>query len=272
MKKFSQDILCNGLVFPECLRWRDGRLWFVDMYDGKLMSLITGQAAEMIFSKDTMLGGIGWLPDGSLILNDKKSRQIVDTDGQPYADLSSHHHAPINDLIALEDGTLFIGEYGFEAAKGEKFAKANLYRVSPDRQISVAADGLAFPNGMAVSTDKRTLFIAESYAQRITAFDISQDGELSNRRTFSKFKQGNPDGISIDRSGRIWAAMIGTKSIVRMSLDGTPERELSFDLQPYDVEVGKTDEEIFVGLSGASFDDLAKKPLPRTGKIVKVSI
>lgn len=272
MNDFSQEIICDDLVFPECLRWRNGKLWFVDMYDGRLLSVTPGEETKTHLSKETIFGGIGWLPDGKLILCDKPARMIIGSDGEQYADLSRYHDSPVNDLITLLDGTSFVGEYGFAVAKGEKFSKGNVYRIAPDGETSIAADNLAFPNGMAVNASGKNLFVAESYAQRITAFDILQDGQLSNRQIFVKFPEGGPDGISIDANGNIWAAIVGPKAIIRVNRIGELDREIILDEQPYDIEVGEHSDQIFVGTSDANLSDLGSGTLPRTGKILKLEL
>lgn len=270
MNDFSQEIVCDSLVFPECLRWRNGELWFVDMYDGRLLSVTSGEETKIHLSRETIFGGIGWLPDNKIVLCDKPTRLVIDADGKQHADLSQYHHAPINDLVALPDGSLFVGEYGFAVAKGEKFSKGNVYRVSPGGETNIAAYDLAFPNGMVVSSDGSKLFVAESYAQRISSFDISNDGQLSNRQTFVKFPKGGPDGISIDTNGNIWAAMVGPKAIIRVNPDGKMDREVILEEQPYDVEVGEHSDQLFVGTSHADLGDLDNESLPRTGKILKL--
>ncbi|SIN64620.1 Sugar lactone lactonase YvrE [Parasphingorhabdus marina DSM 22363] len=272
MNEIETELIFDDLVFPECLRWRQGRLWFVDMYAGKLMSIVPGQTSVLHREQDTIFGGIGWLPDDRLILCDKTQREIIGPDGTHHADLSQFHDAPINDLISLPDGTAFVGEYGFNPAAGEKFARSNLYRVRPDGQCDIAADGLAFPNGMVLSADRRILFVAESYARQITRLEVHEDGTLSGRKTLVRFPEGGPDGISIDSSGNIWASLVGPKSVVRVTPEGQIDRNLSFSDQPYDVEVGENDSELFVATSGADFADLVAPPLPRLGKILRVRI
>src|SRR5262244_1545869 len=88
--------------------------------------------------------------------------------------------------------------------------------VKADRSVQQVADGIAFPNGMAVTPDNSTLIIAESHGKKLTASDISEDGALSNRRVWAGLGGGVPDGICMDADNAVWYADVPNRSCVRV--------------------------------------------------------
>ncbi len=277
MTIFSAKVILEDLVFPECLRWHNDRLWFVDMYDGRLLSLDGGGEITEHYSVQAVLGGIIFPDQQAPVVTNKYARRLETIAGGVFADLSSFGSSPLNDAISLPDGQFILGEYGFDMAVGEAFAKGNLYLVDAktvkgDATVKIAASGLAFPNGMAISPCGKTLYVAETIAARITRFDICDGGSLSRADTLIKFENGRPDGIAADRQGAIWASLLEESSLVKVGPDGTISATLKMEAQPFDVAVGDHDETLFVATSMAVADDLNKSERPRTGKIWEISL
>jgi len=211
--------LVGGLYFGEGPRWHDGRLWFSDFYDHAVKSVGEAGDVRTEIEIDDQPSGLGWLPDGRLLVVAMHSRQLllIDDDGiKVHADLAevSAHHA--NDMVVDSSGRAYVGNFGFaldEALKARgvegvlaEHPTARLACVEPDGSVREAAADLHFPNGMVITPDGRTLILAETLAMRLTAFDIGSDGTLSNRRVWATLGMRAPDGICLDANGHVWVA------------------------------------------------------------------
>jgi sugar lactone lactonase YvrE len=209
----------TGLYFGEGPRWHDGRLWFSDFYARAVCSLGADGGVRTELPFDDQPSGLGWLPDGRLLVVSMQRRQVwqVDRDGaRLHADLSAlaGHHA--NDMVVDAHGRAYVGNFGFDLdrelhARGVEgvladHPTATLARVDPDGSVHAAATDLHFPNGMVITPDGRTLIVAETLAMRLTAFDIAPDGSLSNRRVWASVGMRAPDGICLDADGHVWMA------------------------------------------------------------------
>ena len=211
--------LAEGLYFGEGPRWHAGRLWFSDFYDHAVKSIDETGAIRTERIIDDQPSGLGWLPDGELLVVAMHRRHLlrVDADGvNVHADLSGVATYHANDMVVDAHGRAYVGNFGFnldEALKSRGVESviadhptAKLARVDPDGSVHVAADGLHFPNGCVITPDARTMIIAETLAMRLTAFDIAPDGTLSNRRVWARLGMRAPDGICLDANGHVWIA------------------------------------------------------------------
>jgi sugar lactone lactonase YvrE len=211
--------LAEGLRFGEGPRWHDGRLWFSDFYDHAVKSMDAAGAVRTELEIDDQPSGLGWLPDGRLLVVAMHRMQVlrVDPDGvKVHAELSgvATHHA--NDMVVDGQGRAYVGNFGFaldEALKARgvegvlaEHPTARLACVRPDGEVREAAADLHFPNGSVITPDGRTLILAETLALRLTAFDIAADGTLSNRRVWATLGMRAPDGICLDANGHVWVA------------------------------------------------------------------
>jgi len=201
-------LLLDGLVFAEGPRWHDGRLWFSDMHAHEVVAVDERGARETVAEVPGCPSGLGWLPDGRLLVVSMEDRRLLRTeDGRltEHADLS--HLAPFhcNDMVVDARGNAFVGNFGFDLHRSEKARNTCLIHVAADGRARVAAEDLSFPNGMVVTPDGRTLIVAESFGRRLTAFDLAPDGTITNRRLWAAL-DFYPDGIALDAEGCIWAA------------------------------------------------------------------
>ena len=202
-------LLLDGLVFPEGPRWRDGRLWFSDMHDQEVSTVDLEGNRETVVRVPTQPSGLGWLPDGTLLvvsMTDKKLMKLVDGRLELHADLSHIAGFHCNDMVVDAQGRAYVGNFGFNLYGGEAPCAAKLAMVTPDGEARVVAEDLMFPNGTVITPDGKTLIIGETFAGRLTAFDIDDDGSLSSRRTWANVRQP-PDGICLDTEGCIWLAV-----------------------------------------------------------------
>lgn len=213
----------EGIVFGESPRWRDGRLWFSDWGAGRVFSITAdgGPAVEAEVASFPMC--IDFLPDGRLLVVSSADRQVLrrEPDGSlvPHADLAPVSTKPWNDVVVDGRGNAYVNSIGFEFP-GEEPAPGIVVLVRPDGEVVPVADDLAFPNGMAITSDGGTLVVAESYGERLTAYDVADDGTLSGRRVWAATPGDHPDGICLDVTGAVWYADVGNRHCVRVREGG----------------------------------------------------
>lgn len=241
-----QPFLC-GLAFPECPRWRGGALWYSDFYTHQVMHVtMDGQATPMAEVHHEP-GGLGWLPDGRLLVVSRQDRRLlrIERDGElvMVADLSSLAHWPCNDMLVDAQGRAYIGNFGFDLPARAPFAPTCLILVTPGGAPRVVAEDMHFPNGCAMTSDGRTLIVAESYGARLTAFDVQEDGSLSGRRIWAQLqgKGVGPDGITLDAEGAIWMASPVSKEVLRVKEGGEVTHRIPTQQQAVACELGGED-------------------------------
>lgn len=215
------DAELTGLGFPEALRWRDGALWFSDMFRARVMRWVPGQPADVVLDSagggPSMPGGLGWLPDGSLLAVDCTERRVlVVRDGvvATYTTLSSLTDHALNDMHVDEDGTAWVGGYGFDPDTDEPRPSA-LFRITPDGAVTNTSPTFVFPNG----ADRRLgdLIVAETFADRLSTVDV--DGRST--RQWALPRGSGPDGISAGRAGDIWVALAFSGTLAHIGTAGS---------------------------------------------------
>ncbi len=221
-------VIAEGLCFPESPRWREGRLWFSDQHARRVLSLEGGVPTEVV-AVPAQPSGLGWTPEGNLLIVSMVDRRLLrlEDDGLvEVADLS--HVAPwhCNDMLVDDAGRAYIGNFGFDEV-ADPVTSTVLCLVEQDGTVEVAAEDLVFPNGMALNDEGRTLVVAETYAQRLSAFDVRPDGRLGARRTLAQFTDEHPDGVCADAGGAVWTASPTTREVLRVLPDGTVGDRLS---------------------------------------------
>jgi len=217
------EILLDGLTFPEGPRWHDDRLWFSDFYTYRVIAVGLDGKAETMATVPACPSGLGWLPDGTLLvvsMNDRRLLRMQDGEFVVYADLSAVAGGPCNDMVVDAQGRAYVGNFGYERFKGEDARPARLARVDPDGRISVVAEDLLFPNGTVITPDGRQLIIGETMGNRLTTFDIEADGALHNRRPFAVVEGLFPDGICLDAEDAVWVADPRGNRVVRVREGG----------------------------------------------------
>jgi len=221
-------VLAEGIYFGEGPRWRDGRLWFSDFYAHAVKSVSLAGDLRTEFEIDDQPSGLGWMPDGSMLIVGMTKRQVLrrTKDGKVsvHADLSDIATFHCNDMVVDAQGRAFVGNFGFnldeevatrpveDVIANHKTAK--LACISPSGKVRVAADDMHFPNGSVITPDGKTLIVGETVGFCLTAFDIAGDGSLSNRRVWAPTLPRIPDGICLDTEGAVWFANpMGTECI-----------------------------------------------------------
>lgn len=202
-------VLASGFTFPEGPRWRDGKLWFSDFYAHRVLTVDPDGKVEEVVKVPQQPSGLGFLPDGRLLIVSMLDRKLLRLDGSKLtevADLSAYATGPCNDMVVDAQGRAYVGNFGSNHHAGEPPRAACLVRVDPDGTVTKVADDLEFPNGTVIAPDGKTLIVGETRGNRLTAFDIAPDGSLSNRRIFAAVDGMFPDGICLDADGGIWVA------------------------------------------------------------------
>lgn len=208
----------EGLAFPECPRWRDGSLWFADVWAHTVSRRDADGGTQVVLRlPDDRVAGLGFHPSGDLLfVSMRRNRVLRVTDAGPelFADLDGMGGDFLNDMITTPAGFSYVG-----VRADSPDARERLAVVGPTGTVSLAADDLEGPNGMVLAPDMVTLVVAETSGSRLTAFTVAGDGSLSDRRVFADVAPHTPDGIGIDAEGAIWMASPGTKRYLRV-LDG----------------------------------------------------
>jgi len=210
------EILLSGLGIPESPRWHEGRLWFSNWIDRQVVAVDENGKSEVMAVRDPdsypMGYSIDWLPDGRLLVTGDKLRRQ-----EPDGSMVTHAEQRANEIVVDARGNIYLNGADFNFVGGEAPKPGYIKLVTPDGQLRQVADDIQFPNGMVITPDNRTLIISESFAGRLTAFDIDADGRLSSRRVFAEGL--GPDGICLDAEGAVW---VGTAdySVVRVAEGG----------------------------------------------------
>jgi len=213
------QILFEGLSFGEGPRWHEGRLWVSDFHTHRVLAIDDAGEAERIVEVPNRPSGLGWLPDGRLLvvsMTDRKLMRLEASGLVVHADLGGIATGDCNDMVVDERGRAYVGNFGYDFAGGASLQLATLALVSPDGEVTAAAGELAFPNGTVITPDDATLILGETFGRRLTAFDIASDGTLSNRRVWADLGEVTPDGICLDEAGGIWVADPTNSQCVRV--------------------------------------------------------
>jgi sugar lactone lactonase YvrE len=222
--------LMTGIAFGESPRWHNDRLWFCDWLAHEVIAVDLDGHSEVMRQVPTFPFSIDWLPDGRLLVATGKQLQLSEPDAVAvtYADLSSLSNYAWNELAVDQRGNAYVNCVGFDFPGGE-FAPGIIALVTSDGETRQVADGLAFPNGMAITPDNMTLIVAESYGHSLTAFDIASDGNLANRRVWADLNHGYPDGICLDAENAVWYADVPNKHCVRVRQGGEVLQTIELD-------------------------------------------
>jgi sugar lactone lactonase YvrE len=208
--------LANGFCFGEGPRWFEGLLWFSDMLGEAVHTANLHGDMTTLRLAGHAPSGLGFRPDGSLLITSTENRQVLRYDGETVAtvaDLSGIVPADLGDMVVDDLGRAYVGSQAREGGV--------VVRVDPDETMTVVAEDLDFPNGMVITPDRTTLIVAESIGRRLTAYTIGADGSLSNRRIFADGLDGPPDGICLDAEGGVWTSMTLANQFDRVVEGGT---------------------------------------------------
>jgi len=239
------ETLLEGGAFFESPRWHDGRWWVSDFYRHRVLTVDADGREQEVLEVEGQPSGLGWMPDGSLLVVSMRDRRILRWDGTSvtvHADVAEHCGGHLNDMVVSRDGRAYAGNFGFDLMAFADPAPANLIRVDPDGTASVAAEDMLFPNGSVITPDGRTLIVGETAGARYTAFTIAGDGSLTDRRVWAQVAATpeittleetlgrltfGPDGCGLDAEQHIWSADEINARCVRLAPGGKIVEEIS---------------------------------------------
>jgi sugar lactone lactonase YvrE len=267
--------LMTGLVFGEQPRWHEDRLWFSDWGTQEVIAVDLEGDSEVILQGRSFPLCVDWLPDGRLLVVSAREGLLLrmESDGSlvTHGDLTGlSHPAAGNELVVDGRGNAYVNGGGFDLMAGEEFAPGIVALVTPDGAARTVADGIAFPNGMIVTPDDSTLIVAESYAKRLTAFDIAADGSLSNRRVWADLQEGVPDGICLDAENAVWYGDVPNKRCVRVREGGEVLQTVELDRGCFACALGGADRRTLFMMATEWNGPANMFDGPRTGEVLTV--
>ncbi|QKC84635.1 SMP-30/gluconolactonase/LRE family protein [Mesorhizobium sp. NZP2077] len=264
----------DGLAFGESPRWHDGRLWVCNWGTGEIVTVDAhGDREIMLTALAALPYSIDWLPDGRLLVVSGREGLLLrqEADGRlvTHADLRGLSKSPWNEIVVDGRGNIYVNGGGPAPAAGQHFGPGTIVLVTADGAVRQVAEDIAFANGMAVTPDNKTLIIAESHANRLTAFDIAADGTLSNRRIWADL-DGYPDGICLDAEGAVWYADVPNKHCVRVRGGGEVLQTVTADRGCFACMLGGADRQtLFItAAEWRGFEHMVSDA--RTGKVLSV--
>ncbi|NQZ95791.1 MAG: SMP-30/gluconolactonase/LRE family protein [Myxococcales bacterium] len=268
--------LLEGLCFPEGPRWHDDRLFFSDMHANRVLSVDLDGNAETIVDVSTTPSGLGFTPDGALLIVSMTNQKLLRLDEgklSEVADLSPFTSTDCNDMVVDSRGHAYIGNFGFDFHNGESTKTTCLLHVTPEGDVNVAADEVVFPNGAVITPDGGTLILAESFANRLTAFDIADDASLSNRRVFAPLGNLPPDGICLDAEGGVWVAVPFNQQVVRVVEGGEVTHRFPVSTEAFACMLGGPDRRtLFVCTAASTRPDECRTQHRGAIEIVEVDV
>jgi sugar lactone lactonase YvrE len=272
------EVVAKGLAFGEGPRWRDGRLWFSDMHDHAVKTYAPESGkVEKVVEVPGSPSGLGWDAKGRLLIvsmDDRRLLRFDDGNLAEVADLSSYTEQPINDMVVSEQGTAYIGSFGFDLHAGEKPRATVLLGVDVTTGAHrIVADEMRFPNGMVITPDGSTLIVGESFGACLTAFAIQPDGSLADRREWAALDGGAvPDGICLDAEGCVWVSSPSTHEFLRVREGGeVVQRIPTGDVLAIACMLGDDDRKTLYMLTSKGLDPEKAAEL-RTGRLERTRV
>jgi len=266
--------LRDGLSFTECPRWREGRLYVSDRYTHSVLAISVDGTVETYAQIPGRPAGVDFLPDGRLLIVSMRDHKLLRREHNgsivEHADLSTLAPGELNDLLVDSDGRAWVGNFGFDLFGGAPASSTVLISVEPDGTAAVAACDLAFPNGAVITPDGRALIIAETLANRLSAFTVS-GSKLTDRRTWAAFGEAPtcmevgrileeaevaPDGICLDAEGAVWVADVLHRRLIRVAEGGMILQEIPTNgLCAFACMLGGDDGKTLFACAAPTFDD-----------------
>ena len=274
MREYQATTVTSGLAFPEAPRWHAHKLWFTDQHAASVYQLTSEGRLSLFATTDDRPGGLGWLPDGSLLVVYMTQRRLMrraENHWVEYADLSSLASYHCNDLVVDQRGTVFAGNFGHPIETGKPMGPAELIRIDASGMPQVVSRDLVFPNGSVITGDARSLLIAETFAHRISRFDLDADSRLSNHRIWAELGDATPDGICLDAEGALWVASPFTHEVLRLAEGGEGLAQCRTLGTPYACMLGGDDRRTLY-ICTSETDDPTEAARLKSGRIESVRV
>jgi sugar lactone lactonase YvrE len=270
--------VAEGFHFLEAPRWRDGRLWFSDFYSYQVLSIREDGSDRRVEAEvPGQPAGLGWLPDGRLLVVSMRDRRLLrrEPDGSlaVHGDLGGYATGHTNDMVVDTQGRAYVGNFGFDLMAGDPLEPTALHRVDPDGTVTPVAEDLWFPNGCVI-TGEGVLLVVETFGNRVSAFDLTGDGELTNRRVWAEFGplptdravdvalgqlRVAGDGACLDPAGALWIADATGDRLIRVVEGGTITDEIAPGSPVYACALGGTAGTTLFACAAPDFHEGARK-------------
>jgi len=266
----------SDLTLGESPRWHDGRLWVCEWIPGRVLSVDADGRPAVELEVGTMPVTIDWLPDGRLLAVAGGTGQLLrrEHDGTVavHADLAALVPFPWNEVVVDRAGRAYVNSIGFDMMGGAEATSGIVALVTEDGSVRQVADGVWFPNGMALTPDGSTLIVAESHANRLTAFAVEADGGLGERRVWAELGEGVPDGICLDAEGAAWYADVPNRRCVRVREGGEVVQVVDTDDGCFSCALGGPDGHTLFLVTAAWGGPEAMADGGPTGKVLSVRV
>ncbi|WP_026927535.1 SMP-30/gluconolactonase/LRE family protein [Granulicoccus phenolivorans] len=266
-----------GMSYTEGPRWHNDQLWFVDFYTKTVNKVDDDGQIHQVCVVEGQPSGLGWLPDGRMLVVSMKDRRVLrqEADGSlvEHANLYDLFTGHANDMVVAPNGNAYVGNFGFDLMGGADHEFGNVALVRPDGTATVVAEHLSFPNGMVITPDENRLIVNELFGNRVSQFDILEDGTLGPRRDFAAYGDPGdepkwekriadaviaPDGLALDASGAVWVADCIHNRAARIAEGGEILEEVKTPMGVFAVALGgRTGHSLFLSLA-PDFDETAR--------------
>jgi sugar lactone lactonase YvrE len=282
-------VVLEGYSYLECPRWHDGRLWVSDFYTNQVLATDGRGTTEVVADVPGQPSGLGFLPDGRALIVSMRDHRILVRGGsgqlEEHADLSGAVSGMLNDMVVDDRGRAYVGNFGFDLMGGAALRYTTLTRVDADGTVTTVAEDLGFPNGMVILPGG-VLVVAETFAGRLTAFDIGEDGGLSGRRVWAQFGETpqsedvgevvqrlevTPDGICADAEGAIWVADALHNRVIRVQEGGRILDEIPTGTGVFACMLGGDDGRTLYLCAAPSFPEHERRPV-REAQLLAVEV
>ena len=261
----NTQVLMTGIAMGESPRWHENRLWFSDWGAQETVTVdLDGNSEIAVQVPFDLPFCIDWLPDGRLLVVSGREGRLLrrERDGSlvTHADLHGPAGMGWNEIVVDGRGNAYIN------------GGSGIVLLTPDGSVRQVADSIAFPNGMAITPDNLTLLIAESYSNKLSAFDIAADGGLSNRRVWADLGDGVPDGICFDADGAVWYADVPNKRCVRVREGGEELQIVTVDRGCFACMLGGVERKtlFIIATDWRGMDKIAEVAQARTGQVLRL--
>ena len=278
----NTEVLIEGLTFTEGPRWHEGKLYFSDFFTRKVLAVDTKGYLETIVETPQQPSGLGWSPDGSMLIvsmNDQKLLSFKNGELTELADLSRLATHYCNDMVVDKRGNAYVGNFGFDLHGGEPIKPTNIILVKPGEEPLEVAENVFFPNGTVITPDDKTLIVGETFASCLTAFDIKENGTLANRRVWADLRSIEegyapvPDGICLDAEGAIWVASPTTNDVIRVQEGGVLLDKVEVDRGAFACMLGgENGNTLFISTANDSQEEICIKEKSARIEIIEVDV
>lgn len=267
------NIVATGVGFGESARWHDNKLWISDWGTGEILQVAATGKTKVVARTSSLPFSIDWLPSGAMLVTAGRRDELLrlDADGSlgVYSNLAGLG-SDWNEIAVDGRGNAYINAACFDLMEGETFRPGVIALVTPDGTAVGVATDVAFPNGMVITPDNRTLIVAESYAKKLTAFTIADDGKLSERRVWAELGHGVPDGLCLDADGAVWYADVPNKRCARVLEGGIVMNTVYVDRGCFSCTLGGIDRRTLYIVATEWNGPTSMTQTPRTGRVLSV--